>query len=53
MKTCPIESINMKANRRYIKGFIKTIHGQLYLKWDTVQKMDDNTASKPVKKLKK
>ena len=43
----------MTANRRYIKGFIKTISGQVDLKWDIGQKMDDNTASQPVKKLKK
>ncbi|WP_288250348.1 hypothetical protein [uncultured Prochlorococcus sp.] len=43
----------MSTNNRYIKGFIKTIRGHVDLKWDIGQKMDDNTAVKPIKKLKK
>jgi hypothetical protein len=43
----------MSTNNRYIKGFIKTIRGHVDLKWDIEQKMDDNTAVKPIKKLKK
>ena len=53
MKTCPHDSTTMSTNNRYIKGFIKTIRGHVDLKWDIGQKMDDNTAVKPIKKLKK
>jgi hypothetical protein len=53
VKTCPHDSTTMPTNSRYIKGFIKTIRGQVDLKWDIGQKMDDNTTSKPIKKLKK
>ena len=54
MKTFPHDCTPMKANSKYIKGFIKTIRGQVDLKWDIGLKIDDNNiASKPVKKLKK
>jgi hypothetical protein len=52
MKTYPHDITSMPTNSRYIKGFIKTIRGQVDLKWDIGQKMDDNTASIPIKKLK-
>ncbi len=53
MKTCPHDGTTMPTNNSYIKGFIKTISGQVDLKWDIGQKIDDNATSKPFKKLKK
>ena len=41
----------MAANNRYIKGFIKTIRGQVDIKWGIGQKLDNNSSTKPIKKL--
>ena len=41
----------MASNNRYIKGFIKTIHGQVNIKWGIGQKLDNDSSPKPIKKL--
>ena len=41
----------MAINKRYIKGFIKTIPGQVYIKWGIEKKPDNNSSIKPIKKL--
>ena len=41
----------MASNNRYIKGFIKTIRGQVDIKWGIGQKLENNSPSKPVKKF--
>ena len=43
----------MTQNNKYIKGFIKTIRGQVDLKWDIGQKLDNDSPTKQVKKLNK
>ena len=43
----------MASNNRYIKGFIKTIHGHVDIKWSVGQKLDNNSSTKPIKKLNK
>lgn len=41
----------MASNNRYIKGLIKTTLGQVDIKWGIEQKMDNNSSTKPIKKL--
>ena len=41
----------MASNNRFIRGFIKTILGQVYIKWGIGQKLDNNSSIKPIKKL--
>ena len=43
----------MASNNRYIKGFIKTIRGQVDIKWGIGQKLDNDSSTKPIKKLNK
>ena len=53
MKTYQFHNITMAPGNRYIKGFIKTIHGHVDLKWDIGQKLDGKSQSKQEKKLNK
>ena len=41
----------MLQSKRYIKGFIKTILGQVDIKWNIGQELDNNLSIKPIKKL--
>ena len=40
-------------SNRYIKGFIKTFLGQVDIKWDIGQELDNNLSIKPIEKLKR
>ncbi len=51
MYTCQHDNTNMASNNRYIKGLIKTTLGQVDIKWGIEQKMDNNSSTKPIKKL--
>ena len=41
----------MAANNKYIKGFIKTISGQVDIKGGLGKRLDNNSSPKPIKKL--
>ena len=45
------DNTTMASNNRYIKGSIKTIHGHVDIKWGIGQKLDNNSSTKPIKKL--
>jgi len=51
MYPCSTDSTTMASKNRYIKGFIKTIRGQVDIKWGIGQNLDNNSSSKPIKKL--
>ena len=39
----------MASNKRYIKGFIKTILGQVDIKWDIGEELGNDLSIKPSK----